>query len=134
MLKMRSVVGLCLFAALAVFAGCSQEQPKTTPASPKTEDQKAGDQKTADQKSETAAPADTSAAELPESLKELSAEDLAAVQKQKACPVSGEELGSMGKPYKVTVKGQTIFLCCSGCEDDLMKNPDKYLAKLKESK
>ena len=125
MLKFRSLAGLFLFGALAVFAGCTQEQPKTPPAASKAEDKKG----------EATAPADKSAAaDLPEGLKELSAEDLAAVQKQKVCPVSGEALGAMGKPYKVTVKGQTVFLCCQGCEEDLLKNPDKYLAKLKEGK
>jgi YHS domain-containing protein len=60
----------------------------------------------------------------------LSAEDRAAAEKQGVCPVSGEKLGSMGTPYKVTVKGRTVFLCCDGCEEDLKKDPDKYLAKL----
>jgi YHS domain-containing protein len=45
--------------------------------------------------------------------------------------VSGEPLGSMGKPYKVTVKGRTFFLCCEGCEAELQAHPDKYLKKLK---
>jgi YHS domain-containing protein len=52
-------------------------------------------------------------------------------RKQGVCPVSGEPLGSMGKPVKVTVKGQTVFLCCPSCEEDLRKEPDKFLAKLK---
>jgi Cu(I)/Ag(I) efflux system membrane fusion protein len=121
MLRLRTVAGLCLLAALVVFAGCAKEESKTPPATPKAEEQKTD-----------SASAEKTAAELPDGLKELSPEDLAAVQKQKVCPVSGEELGAMGKPYKVTVKGQTVFLCCSGCEDDLKKDPDKYLAKLKK--
>jgi YHS domain-containing protein len=32
---------------------------------------------------------------------------------------------------KVTVKGRTVFLCCPGCEEDLRKEPDKFLEKLK---
>ena len=40
----------------------------------------------------------------------------------------------MGKPFKTSVKGKTVFLCCEGCEQDLKDNPDKYLAKLKELK
>ncbi len=31
---------------------------------------------------------------------------------QKTCPVTGEALGSMGAPVPVTVKGQTIYVCC----------------------
>lgn len=67
-----------------------------------------------------------------EGLAELSPEDRALAEKQETCPVTGEKLGSMGKPVKVTVKGQTVFLCCEGCEEDLQKEPDKYLAKLKK--
>jgi hypothetical protein len=60
----------------------------------------------------------------------LSDADRAAADKQRVCPVSGAVLGSMGTPYKVTVKDQTVFLCCPGCEKTIMKDPDKYLAKL----
>ena len=72
------------------------------------------------------------AKEIAKAMAELSPEDRAAAEKQKLCPVSGEALGSMGKPYKVTVKGQTFFLCCPNCEDEARKNPDTYLAKLKK--
>jgi YHS domain-containing protein len=75
--------------------------------------------------------ASSKAEESPAGLAELSPADRAAALKQRVCPVSGEALGSMGKPYKVTVKGQTFFLCCDGCQEELNKNPDKYLAKLK---
>ncbi len=61
----------------------------------------------------------------------LSAEDRALAEKQRTCPVTGEPLGSMGTPVKVTVKGQTVFLCCDGCKAAIDKDPDKYLAKLK---
>ena len=60
----------------------------------------------------------------------LSAQDQAAVRKQQVCPVSGEPLGSMGKPYKVTVDGHEVFLCCQGCEAELRAHPEKYLAKV----
>jgi len=65
-----------------------------------------------------------------EGLAELSEADRALAEKQKICPVSGELLGSMGKPVKVTVKGKTVFLCCERCESKITKDPDKYLAKL----
>ncbi len=35
---------------------------------------------------------------------------------QKICPVSGQELGSMGDPIKVKVGEQVAFLCCKGCQ------------------
>ena len=64
-------------------------------------------------------------------LGELSHADRMIAEKQEVCPVSGDRLGAMGKPVKITVKGQTVFLCCPGCEAAIKKDPDKYLAKLK---
>ncbi len=60
----------------------------------------------------------------------VSKSDQELIDKQKTCPVSGAALGSMGTPVKVTVKGGTVFLCCSGCKAALLKDPDKYLEKL----
>jgi hypothetical protein len=60
----------------------------------------------------------------------LSDADKALVEKQKLCIVADGELGSMGTPVKVTVKGKDVFLCCEHCRDALLKDPDKYLAKL----
>ena len=64
-------------------------------------------------------------------LSKLSPADRAAAEKQKICPVTGQLLGSMGRPLKVTVKGRDVFLCCQGCVATIRKDPDKYLAKLK---
>lgn len=47
---------------------------------------------------------------------------------QKMCPVTGEELGSMGKPVPVAVKGQTVYVCCRGCAAKAQADPDKTLA------
>ena len=47
---------------------------------------------------------------------------------QKTCPVTGEELGSMGKPVAVTLKGETVYVCCRGCAARAQANPDKTLA------
>jgi hypothetical protein len=44
--------------------------------------------------------------------------------------VTGEELGSMGNPIPVTVKGETVLVCCQGCVKKVQRNPDKYLAKV----
>jgi len=60
----------------------------------------------------------------------LSDADKALVEKQKYCIVANEPLGSMGTPIKVNVKGRDVFLCCEGCRDAVLKDPDKYLAKL----
>jgi len=48
----------------------------------------------------------------------------------KTCLVSGEELGKMGEPFRLTYKGQEIKLCCKGCEKDFNKDPEKYLQKM----
>lgn len=48
--------------------------------------------------------------------------------RQRTCPVTGEELGSMGPPVPVTVAGRTIQVCCAGCRRPVEKNPQKYLA------
>jgi hypothetical protein len=60
----------------------------------------------------------------------LSDADKALVEKQKLCIVADGALGSMGTPVKVTVKGKDVFLCCEHCREALLKDPDKYLAKL----
>ena len=73
---------------------------------------------------------DEAESEVEEALAALSAEDRKLAEAQKTCPVSGEPLGEMGTPIKMTVKGQAIFICCEACRKPLEKNPDKYLAKL----
>ena len=49
------------------------------------------------------------------------------------CPVSGEKLGEMGKPYVFVYKDQEVKLCCSGCKKDFDKDPAKYLKKIREA-
>ncbi len=34
---------------------------------------------------------------------------------QGICPISGQQLGSMGTPIKVKVGEETVFVCCRGC-------------------
>ena len=53
---------------------------------------------------------------------------------QKLCPITGKPLGSMGKPFKLTLGDQPVFLCCDGCEDRAKENADRTLAKIKELK
>lgn len=64
-------------------------------------------------------------------LAKLSPEDAASAEKQHLCPVSGDMLGIMGAPIKVDVNGQPVWICCEGCRDPLLENPEEYLAKLK---
>jgi YHS domain-containing protein len=43
------------------------------------------------------------------------------------CPVSGEKLGDMGKPFVFTYKDQEVNLCCKSCKKDFDKEPEKYM-------
>ena len=43
------------------------------------------------------------------------------------CPVSGNKLGEMGKPYVFTYKDREVKLCCKECKKDFDKDPAKYL-------
>ena len=65
---------------------------------------------------------------------QLPAEDQKLAREQGFCPISGEPLGSMGVPEKITLKGQTVFLCCKGCELEAKKDPDETLRKVGERK
>jgi YHS domain-containing protein len=44
------------------------------------------------------------------------------------CPVSGDEIGSMGAASTVVYKGKAVALCCKGCLKTFAKDPVKYLA------
>lgn len=68
--------------------------------------------------------------EVSEQLAKLTPADRAAAEEQKNCPVTDEPLGSMGVPPKVSVNGRDVFICCKGCEEELLQNADTYLAKL----
>jgi|UniRef100_UPI003782E4AA hypothetical protein len=48
----------------------------------------------------------------------------------KNCLVSGNELGSMGKPITKVYNDQQIKFCCKPCIKKFDANPAKYLAKL----
>lgn len=41
-------------------------------------------------------------------------------------------LGTMGAPQEMDVKGQQVWICCDDCKDQLLENPDEFLAKLKK--
>ncbi len=55
--------------------------------------------------------------DIREALAKLSPEDRALAEAQKTCPQSGQPLGSMDVPVKLTVKGKPVFICCEGCRD-----------------
>src|SRR5207249_7115494 len=67
-------------------------------------------------------------------LAKLNPEDRALAEAQGFCPETGEPLGSMGVPVKIMLKGQPVFLCCKGCEDNAREHPDQTLVKVQELK
>ncbi len=61
--------------------------------------------------------------------------DRAQVEAQEWCAVSTDErLGSMGPPFKLDIKGQSVFLCCKGCKRKAEADPEKTLAAVAELK
>jgi hypothetical protein len=68
-------------------------------------------------------------------LAKLAPEDRALAEEQKYCASEPENrLGSMGPPVKIMVKDQPVFVCCKGCEHDVLKDPDKTLKQVAELK
>jgi hypothetical protein len=61
------------------------------------------------------------------SVSRATAADQAPISAQRVCKVSGEPLGSMGTPVKVTRGDRAIYLCCQGCVKSVQANPDRYL-------
>jgi hypothetical protein len=139
-------------ALAATFVGCDNAAPTTpatgTPATsshPKPADDKAAALKPADDKA-ALKPADAKPAEPEKKVDlekvKLSDDEIADIKKlesledqkialaQKICPSSGDHLGEMGKPVKVVLKDQTVFLCCGSCVKDAKANPDAMLAKI----
>lgn len=72
-----------------------------------------------------------SRSEIERALDLLPADDRTAAERQKTCPLSGDPLGSAGKPYKMTLKDQTFFLCCRRCANLISESDaDNILAKV----
>lgn len=74
-------------------------------------------------------------------LHKLTEKDAAWAKKERAaypltmCLTSDEKLGSMGENaefiYRENGKAdRLVVFCCAGCEDDFLKEPAKYLAKI----
>jgi hypothetical protein len=64
---------------------------------------------------------------------ELDKNDEAGIAKQKVCPVTGAQLGSMGDPIKLLIDGKPLYLCCQGCVAKVKSDPEKYLSKVNRS-
>ena len=69
------------------------------------------------------------------SLAKLSPDDRKLAEAQTFCAVEAENrLGSMGKPVKLLIGGQPVFLCCASCEEGARSNPRQTLANANELK
>jgi YHS domain-containing protein len=100
--------------------GLKLDAPAVTPPAAKEEP-----------KGDEAAAKTLTADELAE-LATLSPADKDIALKQVLCPVSGEHLGSMGAPVKVSAEGKTFMICCKSCNDDVKEKPKEVVAKLKK--
>src|SRR5439155_15968537 len=66
-------------------------------------------------------------------LAKLPPADRELAEKQRTCPVlKDSRLGSMGPPVKLTLAGETVFLCCSGCKGQATADPERMAARVKE--
>lgn len=52
----------------------------------------------------------------------------------KTCVVSGEKLGTMGKPAVLNYEGREVQFCCKACIKDFNKDPKKFIALLDAAK
>ncbi len=120
------------FAVVAMCAaGCqTQTAPSMTDATAEPV-QTAGD----DQHKDGDDHADHGESDIAAALAKLSAEDRNAADAQKYCAVMNTNLlGSMGMPLKLEIKGESVFLCCSGCQSKALDNPDETLAAVAKLK
>ncbi|MFO7914643.1 MAG: hypothetical protein R6U43_03010 [Candidatus Krumholzibacteriales bacterium] len=50
------------------------------------------------------------------------------VKPQSVCPVMG---GKIDRQHYVDVKGRRVYACCEGCLEEIRKDPDKYMARIR---
>ncbi|EGF24912.1 MULTISPECIES: hypothetical protein [Rhodopirellula] len=137
-MKTKQIVPVLLAGLLAIGVyGCSspESDPVASPAAPASgisDDHSDHDHSQHDHGDHTTVDVDSPMAKMMPGLKELSPEDYKSAMAQHMCPVSGEMLGTMGAPEKVDVDGKSVWICCDGCKDKLLADPDKYLAKLNQ--
>jgi Cu(I)/Ag(I) efflux system membrane fusion protein len=73
---------------------------------------------------------DDEAEKIAAAMARLSPADRKIAQAQRTCPVRNEPLGTMGVPYKLTLNGETLFVCCKACEPDARKDSEETLRKV----
>ena len=114
----KMAIGLLSLIAVALTAGCQTQIPPATTAS-------------SAQTSHDDHPVEAADPKVSATLAKLSPEDRQLAEAQKFCAVMNQkQLGSMGAPLKLEIKGERVFLCCAGCKSKALKNPDETLAKV----
>jgi hypothetical protein len=112
----KMAIGLLSLVAVALAVGCQTQTPPATTTS--------SSQTSHDEHPDEAADPKVSAA-----LAKLSPQDQPIAKAQQFCAVmTRSRLGSMGTPIKFEIKGETVFVCCSGCKAKALKNPNETLA------
>jgi Cu(I)/Ag(I) efflux system membrane fusion protein len=72
-------------------------------------------------------------AKIEVALATLAPAERALAEQQGTCPIlPNSRLGSMGTPVKLTLEGETVFLCCQGCKVQATGNPQKTVERVKE--
>ena len=129
-------------AASTYFGASGGPQSNGRPSAPSAPSPRQGDQAPADQgkpdsgrarpKPEPKVAVAAPDADDLKNIEQLPEADRKLALAQRICPVTGAALGSMGVPVKITLRGQTVFLCCKGCIGKAKRSPDEMLKKLAE--
>lgn len=122
---MKNLIRLSIVSLLfipCVMAGCGSNPPSepvaSTPDSSSMEEEGATDH-----------------AAIEEAFSKLSPEDRVLAESQKFCAIATTSpLGSMGTPLKIDVNGEAVFLCCAGCKNKALRNPEETLASVAKLK
>jgi len=66
-------------------------------------------------------------------LAKLRGADRRLAQEQRYCAVNRDNrLGAMGAPVKLVLQGKSVFLCCEGCRDSAVAQPQKTVERVRE--
>lgn len=116
-----------LLAVAVLFAGCDTPAPPSPVVGP-------GPSEPATKPAEPEKKVDVKDVKLSDvevaEIKKLPEAEQSVAMEQKICPISGDHLGSMEVPIKVTLKDQAVYLCCAGCKTKAEAAPEATLAKL----
>lgn len=118
----KTIGSLCL---AVLVAGCQAQSPAEPAASP---EQAGSNDDRDDHRADPATKVDRT---ISTALARLSPQDRPTAIAQRYCAVMNKSrLGSMGTPIKFEIKGEPVFVCCSGCKSKALKSPDATLAKV----